>query len=77
MGFFSDLAYGTYVGPLPMIAVVGFITYGLFLLAAGVMISRRWFKRFTRTAFKLHRWIAYVGLLSATFHLLMGLSNYV
>ena len=77
MRFFSDLAYGTTVGPLPMIAVVGFITYGLLLVAAGTMLLRRQLKRFARTAFKLHRWIAFAALLAATLHLLMGLSAYV
>jgi len=77
MRLLSDLAYGYYVGPFPMIAVVGFVTYGLFLTAALVMISKRWFKRFARRAFKLHRWIAYAGLLVATLHLLMGLSAYL
>jgi len=74
MRLFSDLAYGTYVGPLPMIAVVGFITYGLLLAAAATMIFRR---RLKRLAFKVHRWIAYLALLAATLHLLMGLSAYV
>ena len=74
MRLFSDLAYGTYLGPLPMIAVVGFVTYGLFLVAALTMRFRR---RLKRTAFKLHRWIAYAALLAATLHLLMGLSAYV
>jgi len=77
MRLLSDLAYGYYVGPLPMIAVVGFVAYGLFLIAALVMAARRWNKRFARRAFRLHRWIAYAGLLVATLHLLMGLSTYV
>ena len=77
MGRLTDFAYGVYVGPFPMIAVVGFVTYGLFLTAALVMAARRWSKRFARRAFKLHRWIAYAGLLVATLHLLMGLSSYV
>ena len=77
MSVFADFAYGIYVGPLPMIAVVGFVTYGLFLIAALAMAARRWNKRFARQAFKLHRWIAYAGLLAATLHLLMGLSTYV
>lgn len=77
MRLLSDFAYGYYAGPLPMIAVVGFVTYGLFLLAAGVMISKRWLKRFARRAFRLHRWIAIAALLAATLHLFMGLSSYV
>jgi len=77
MKVFSDFAYGIYVGPFPMIAVVGFITYGLFLVAALIMLMRRLSRRFVRASFRLHRWIAYVALLAATLHLLMGLSNYV
>ena len=77
MRLLSDFAYGFYVGPLPMIAVIGFVTYGLFLVAAGVMLSRRWFTRFARRAFRLHRWIAIAALVLATLHLLMGLSTYV
>ena len=77
MRLLSDFAYGIYVGPLPMIAVVGFVTYGLFLAAAGVMLSKRRLKRFARRAFRLHRWIASAALIVATFHLLMGLSAYV
>ena len=77
MTLLSDFAYGIYAGPLPMMAVVGFVTYGLFLAAAAVMLSRRWFKRFARRAFRLHRWLAIAALLAATLHLLMGLSSYV
>lgn len=73
----SDWAYGVQIGRLPLIAVIGFVTYGLFALAAFAMIARRWSKSFTRLAFKLHRWIAYAALLLATFHLLLGLSLYV
>jgi len=73
----SDWAYGIQWGRLPLIAVVGFVTYGLFALAAIAMISRRWNKKFTRTAFKLHRWLASAGFVAATFHLLLGVSLYV
>ena len=77
MKFLSDFAYGFYVGPLPLIAVVGFVTYALFLIAALVMAARRWNKRLARRVFKLHRWIAYAALLVATLHLLMGVSSYL
>jgi len=77
MRFLSDLAYGAHFGPFPTIAVVGFVAYGLFVAAALVMLTRRWIRRFARTAFKLHRAIAGAGLLVATFHLLMGLSLHV
>ena len=77
MKFLSDFAYGFYVGPLPLIAVVGFVTYALFLIAALVMAARRWNKRLARRVFKLHRWIALAALLTARFHLLLGLASYV
>lgn len=73
----SDWAYGVQLGQFPLMAVVGFVAYGLFLLAALTMIARRWNRSFTRLAFKLHRWIAYTALLVGTFHLLLGLSVYV
>ena len=73
----SNWAYGVYLGRFPLIAVVGFVTYGLFLSAALAMFSRRLNKSFARFAFKIHRWLAYAGLLAGTFHLLLGLSQYV
>jgi hypothetical protein len=77
MRLLSQLAYSHYIGPLPMIAVVGLVAYGLFLIAALVMAARRINRRFARTSFVLHRWFAGAGLLVATFHLLLGLSAYV
>ena len=73
----SDWAYGIKLGRLPLIAVVGFVTYGLFALAALAMIAKRRNRSFTRLAFKLHKWLAYAGFLLATFHLLLGVSLYV
>ncbi len=77
MRLLSEFAYGHYVGPLPVIAVVGLATYTLFLAAALTMVFRRWNRRSLRLLFKLHRWIAYAALALATFHLLLGLSVYV
>jgi DMSO/TMAO reductase YedYZ heme-binding membrane subunit len=74
---FSDLAYGTYVGPLPMIAVVGFITYALFLSTAILVSAKRWSKRLRRVPVRVHRWMGIVAIALATLHLLMGVSNYV
>jgi DMSO/TMAO reductase YedYZ heme-binding membrane subunit len=74
---FSDLAYGTYVGPLPMIAVVGFITYALFLSTAILVSAKRWSKRLRRVPVRVHRWMGIVAITLATLHLLMGLSSYV
>lgn len=77
MRLFSDLAYGTYVGPLPMIAVVGFITYALFLSTAILVSAKRWSKRLRRVPVRVHRWMGIVAITLATLHLLMGVSNYV
>jgi DMSO/TMAO reductase YedYZ heme-binding membrane subunit len=74
---FSDLAYGTYLGPLPMIAVVGFVTYALFLTTAILVSAKRWSARLRRVPVRVHRWMGIVAITLATLHLLMGLSNYV
>jgi len=77
MSVFADFAYGIYVGPLPMIAVVGFVTYTLFLTTATLVSAKRWSARLRRIPVRVHRWMAIVALLLATLHLLMGLSTYV
>jgi len=77
MRAFSDFAYGIYVGPLPMIAVVGFVTYALFLTTAVLVSAKRWSRRLRRVPVRVHRWMAISAILLATLHLLMGLSNYV
>ena len=77
MRLFSDLAYGTYLGPLPMIAVVGFVTYALFLTMAILVSAKRWSARLRRVPVRVHRWMGIVAITLATLHLLMGLSNYV
>ena len=77
MRVFSDLAYGVYVGPLPMIALVGLVTYGLFLTTAALVSAKRWSVRLRRVPVRVHRWMAIGALVLATLHLLMGLSNYV
>jgi uncharacterized membrane protein len=73
----ANLAYGVQLGRFPLIAVVGFATYGLFGLAALTMVARRMNRSVTRLAFRLHRWIACAALIAATFHLLLGVSVYV
>ena len=77
MQLLADWAYGFRFGRFPLIAVVGFVTYGLILFGVVLMIARRWNKRLLRLSFKLHRWIGYAALAVATFHLLLGLSLYV
>jgi len=77
MQFFSNLAYGTYVGSLPMIAIVGFVTYALLATTALMVSAKRWSKRLRRIPVRVHRWMAILALLLATLHLLMGVSSYV
>lgn len=77
MGVLRDWAYAVRVGAFPLIAIIGFATYGLILLGVLLMIIRRWNKRFLRLTFKLHRWVGYAALAVATFHLLLGVSLYV
>ena len=77
MRVFADFAYGFYIGPLPMIAVVGFVTYTLFLATAALVSAKRWSARLRRVPVRVHRWMAIVAVLLATLHLLMGLSSYV
>jgi len=77
MDTLSTWAYSVQLGAFPLIAIVGLATYAAFLLAALVMIVGRRISAIRRRAFRSHRWIAYVGLLLGTFHLLLGLSLYV
>jgi hypothetical protein len=73
----SVWAYGVRLGAFPLIAVVGLATYGAFALAALVTIVGRRTAKVRRLAFRAHRPIAYVAILLATVHLLLGLSLYV
>lgn len=77
MSFFSDLAYGTYLGPFPMIALVGFITYVIILATAIVASGKKWSKRLRRIPVKVHRAMGGLAVALATLHLLMGVSLYV
>jgi hypothetical protein len=77
MDLLSSWAHGVRLGAFPLIALVGFATYGTFLVTAVVMIAGRRSPRFRRQAFKLHRRIAFAALFLATFHMLLGVSLYV
>jgi len=77
MSFFANLAYGTYLGPLPMIAVIGLLTYVIILATAILGLGKRWSKRLRRVPFKVHRRMGILSILLATIHLLMGVSAYV
>jgi DMSO/TMAO reductase YedYZ heme-binding membrane subunit len=65
------------IGSLPVVAVVGFITYGLFLVTALAVSIRPIRRRLGRRGLRVHRWLAALAFLLGTFHLLLGLSAYV
>ena len=77
MGFLRDLAYGTYLGPFPVMAIAGFITYAVILVAATLALGKRWSKLLRRVPFKVHRRMGILAIVLATLHLLMGVSAYV
>lgn len=77
MGFFNDLAFGTYLGPFPVVALVGFVTYALILTTATLALGKRWSKLLRRVPLKVHRRMGILAILLATLHLLMGVSAYV
>ena len=77
MDFFRDLAYGTTLGPFPMIAGAGLATYLMILATAILGLGKRWSKKLRRVPFKIHRRMGILSLLLATIHLLMGVSAYV
>ncbi|MBU1050817.1 hypothetical protein KKG90_12450 [Candidatus Bipolaricaulota bacterium] len=76
MDFIEDLAYGTTLGPFPMIALVGLTTYVIFLITALLASGRKWSKRLRRVPVKVHRAMAALAIVLATLHLLMGISIY-
>ncbi len=77
MGLLREFAYGVYLGPFPMIAIVGFVTYALVTITAFLAWARRWSKTVRRVPMKLHRRMGVIAALVATFHLLLGVSIYV
>ena len=77
MDTLAHWAYGIHLGRLPLIAVIGFATYGLLAVGVLLVLVKRWQRGLRRTAFKLHRWIGYAALTLATFHLLLGASVYL
>jgi len=70
-------AYDVSLGGFPLIALIGFVTYALFLLTAILVSARRWSKRIRRMPVRVHRWMGIGAIALATFHLLLGLSAYV
>ena len=77
MSFFADLAYRTYLGPFPMIALVGILTYVIILATAILASGKKWSKRLRRVPMKVHRAMGGLAIVLATLHLLIGISLYV
>ena len=77
MGFIRNLAYGTYLGPFPMMAIAGFVTYAVILAAATLALGKRWSKLLRRVPFKVHRRMGMLAIALAALHLILGISAYV
>lgn len=77
MDVLQSWAYNVSLGGFPLIALIGLITYALFLTTAVLVSAKRWSKALRRVPVRVHRWMAISAILLATFHLLMGVSNYV
>ena len=77
MNALFDLAYGTSLGPFPMIAWVGFLTYAVILTASFLAAGRRWSARLRRVPLRVHKALGILSVIVATLHLLMGVSAYI
>ena len=74
MEFFRDLATAVYLGPFPLVGLMGFATL---LITAVIGLGRRRSQLLRRLPLKTHRWMGLLTVLLGTIHLLMGLSYYV
>lgn len=77
MEIFRDLASAAYLGPFPLVALMGFATYATLLITAVIGLGRRRSKLLRRLPLKTHRWMGLLTVALGTVHLLMGLSYYV
>ena len=77
MDLLRNWAYEVSLGGFPLIALIGLVTYALFLTTAILVSAKRWSVRLRRVPVRVHRWMGITAITLATFHLLMGLSNYV
>lgn len=77
MDVLRNWAYEVSLGGFPLIALIGFVTYALFLTMAILVSAKRWSVRLRRVPVRVHRWMGISAIALATFHLLMGLSAYV
>lgn len=77
MRVFQDLAYAVFLGPFPLVAVMGFATYTVIVAAAVMASGKKWSKLLRRVPVKVHRGMGILAVLLGTLHLLMGVSLYV
>ena len=76
MDILRNWAHAVSLGGFPLIAIIGFATYALFLSTAVMVSAKRWIKLLRRVPVRFHRAMAIVAILLATFHLLLGVSSY-
>ena len=77
MSAIRDIAYGSSLGPFPVVVWIGFATYLLLLLTAALAGLKRQIKALRRVPVSVHRGLGVATALAATFHLLLGLSAYL
>lgn len=77
MNTLRTVAFGATWGPFPVVVWIGFATYLLLLVTAALASLKRYVKPLRRVSVSVHRSLAVVTALLATFHLLLGLSAYV
>jgi DMSO/TMAO reductase YedYZ heme-binding membrane subunit len=77
MDVLRNWAYAVSLGGFPLIALIGFITYALFLTTATMVSAKRWSVRLQRVPVRVHRWMGIVAITLATLHPLMRLSGHV
>ncbi|MBD3193839.1 MAG: hypothetical protein GF317_02210 [Candidatus Lokiarchaeota archaeon] len=71
---FQELSYYSIFG-LPLIVYLGLITLGLFLGTAALPILKQ--KNIVNTSVKWHIWLAYVAIVFALIHSILGLLIYL
>jgi hypothetical protein len=77
MDLLRSLAYDYYLGPFPLVVLVGFATYALLFAAALLVSLKRWIPWMRRVPVRVHRRLAIAAIVMATIHLLLGLSVYI
>jgi hypothetical protein len=70
-------AYGTSLGPFPVVVWFGFTTLLFLLLTVGIAVLRKRVPALRRVFLRVHRAAAITTLVLALCHLTLGLSVYV